>query len=105
MHGGRERRTLLFEVRNQIAQRRRIENGAGQLVRAGLAPFVEDRNRQGLAALGLLYVADSVAMYAAVTLLQGVYRALDSGPLESWYVDTTLAAEPDAGNEPGTKGA
>ena len=36
-----------------------------------------------------------------VTLLQGVYRALDSGPLESWYVDTTLAAEPDAGIEHG----
>jgi len=40
-------------------------------------------------------------MFAAVTLLQGVYRALDSGPLESWYVDTTLAAEPDAGIERG----
>jgi hypothetical protein len=40
-------------------------------------------------------------MFAGVTLLQGVYRALDSGPLESWYVDTTLAAEPDAGIERG----
>jgi len=28
-----------------------------------------------------------------VYLLQGVYRALDSGPLESWYVDHALAAD------------
>ena len=26
--------------------------------------------------------------------LQGVFRALDSGPLEAWYVDATLAADP-----------
>ena len=50
---------------------------------------------------GLLYVADSVAMFAAAVLLQGVYRALDSGPLEAWYVDATLAADPDAGIERG----
>ena len=55
----------------------------------------------GSSSLGLLYVADSVAMFAAATLLQGVYRALDSGPLEAWYVDTTLAADPDAGIERG----
>jgi hypothetical protein len=35
-------------------------------------------------------------MFAAVFVLQGVFRALDSGPLESWFVDTTLAADPDA---------
>ena len=40
-------------------------------------------------------------MFAAVTLLQGVYRALDSGPLEAWYVDATLAADPDAEIEKG----
>ena len=33
--------------------------------------------------------------------LQGVYRALDSGPLESWYVDATLAADPEAEYERG----
>ena len=33
--------------------------------------------------------------------LQGVFRALDSGPLEAWYVDATLAAEPDAEIETG----
>ena len=67
----------------------------------GRRPVLIVASLVGLAALGLLYVADSVAMFAGVTLLQGVYRALDSGPLESWYVDTTLAAEPDAGIEKG----
>jgi predicted MFS family arabinose efflux permease len=55
----------------------------------------------GLASLGLLFVADSVALFAGATLLQGIYRALDSGPLEAWYVDTTLAAEPGASIEKG----
>ena len=55
----------------------------------------------GLASLGLLTIADSVVMFAASTMLQGVFRALDSGPLEAWYVDATLAADPDAEIEHG----
>ena len=55
----------------------------------------------GLVSLGLLAIADSVALFAAAAVLQGVYRALDSGPLESWYVDATLAADPDAEIERG----
>jgi MFS family permease len=54
-----------------------------------------------IASLGLLYVADSVPLFAASTILQGVFRALDSGPLEAWYVDATLAADPDAEIEHG----
>jgi predicted MFS family arabinose efflux permease len=55
----------------------------------------------GLFAVGLLYIADSVAMFAASTFLMGVFRALDSGPLEAWYVDATLAVEPGAEIEKG----
>ena len=55
----------------------------------------------GLLSLGLIFVADSVAMFAAAMFLQGIYRALDSGPLEAWYVDATLAADPDARIESG----
>jgi MFS family permease len=54
-----------------------------------------------IVALGLLTIADSVALFAASALLQGVYRALDSGPLEAWYVDATLAADPRASIEKG----
>jgi MFS family permease len=55
----------------------------------------------GLASMVLLAVADSFWLFALVWALQGVYRALDSGPLEAWYVDATLAADPDAEYERG----
>ncbi|MEV0004892.1 MFS transporter [Micromonospora sp. NPDC050980] len=54
-----------------------------------------------LASLALMAVADSFWMFFLVWALQGVYRALDSGPLESWYVDATLAADPTAEYERG----
>lgn len=54
-----------------------------------------------IASVTVLIFADTFAMFAVVWVLQGVYRALDSGPLESWYVDATLAADPDAKLERG----
>ncbi len=54
-----------------------------------------------LAALGLLVVADSFVLFLTFYLLQGIYRALDSGPLEAWYVDSALAADPHADIETG----
>ncbi|MGH3469163.1 MAG: MFS transporter [Thermocrispum sp.] len=50
----------------------------------------------GIASIGLLLTAESFAAFAAAYALQGVYRALDSGPLEAWYVDAAQAADPDA---------
>lgn len=55
----------------------------------------------GLASLATLYVAHSLPMFVAAAALQGVFRALDSGPLEAWYVDATLASDPDARIETG----
>ena len=55
----------------------------------------------GLASLVLFLVADSVLLFLLTFVLQGVYRALDSGPLEAWYVDSALAADPDADIETG----
>ena len=55
----------------------------------------------GLVSLGTLYLAHSLAMFVAAMVLQGIFRALDSGPLEAWYVDATLAADPDARIESG----
>lgn len=49
-----------------------------------------------IAAGCILLVAGSVAVLAAVSALNGVYRALDSGPLQAWFIDGILAAEPDA---------
>ncbi|RKR91655.1 putative MFS family arabinose efflux permease [Micromonospora pisi] len=57
-----------------------------------------------LASLTLLTFADSVTLLLLVFVLQGFFRALDSGPLESWYVDAMLAADSDADLERGLGG-
>jgi MFS family permease len=54
-----------------------------------------------LVSLALFAVADSFALFVLIWALQGVFRALDSGPLESWYVDASLTADPEADYEPG----
>lgn len=54
-----------------------------------------------LMSVALFVVADSLAALVVVFALQGVYRALESGPLDAWYVDTALAADPDADIERG----
>jgi MFS family permease len=59
----------------------------------------------GIVSLVQLLLAHSFAAYAAAFALQGVYRALDSGPLEAWYVDASLAADPDTAIERGLSGA
>jgi MFS family permease len=44
----------------------------------------------------VLVLADSFWTFALAAALQGVFRALDSGPLEAWYVDTVHVTEPGA---------
>jgi hypothetical protein len=41
-------------------------------------------------------LAHSVALFALAQVIEGGYHALDSGPLESWYVDSALGADPQA---------
>ena len=41
-------------------------------------------------------MADSFWTFAVSGALMGLFRALDSGPLEAWYVDTVHATEPGA---------
>ena len=50
----------------------------------------------GTAGLLLMVVADDVPLFALAWAVQGVGRALDSGPLEAWYVDTVHATDPGA---------
>jgi MFS family permease len=54
-----------------------------------------------LASLSILTFAGSMLLFVVVFLLQGVFRALDSGPLEAWYVDEALRADPEADIETG----
>lgn len=49
-----------------------------------------------IAASAVIVVADSFWAFALAAALQGVFRALDSGPLEAWYVDTVHLTDPDA---------
>lgn len=49
-----------------------------------------------VAAALAMVLADSFADFAAAAALLGVSRALDSGPLEAWYVDTVHQSEPSA---------
>jgi MFS transporter, DHA1 family, tetracycline resistance protein len=62
----------------------------------GRRPVLAVAATVSLVSLCLFAVADSVALLATVAVLQGVYRALDSGPLESWYVDAVRAEDPAA---------
>ena len=54
-----------------------------------------------IVSMTIFAVADSVVVFLAAMVLQGVYRALDSGPLEAWFVDATLTADPRAEIEEG----
>lgn len=44
----------------------------------------------------LIVVADDLWVFAAGAALMGVFRALDSGPLEAWFVDTVHVTDPGA---------
>jgi MFS family permease len=47
-------------------------------------------------ASAMLIVAQSFWAFLAAAVLSGVFRALDSGPLEAWFVDTVHASTPGA---------
>ena len=49
-----------------------------------------------LASAVVFYTATAWWQFALAAVLTGVFRALDSGPLEAWFVDTVHASEPGA---------
>ena len=49
-----------------------------------------------ITALLAMVMADSIPMFALAWAFLGAGRALDSGPLEAWYVDTVHESEPGA---------
>lgn len=58
-----------------------------------------------LASIIIFFFADTLALFVLVFALQGVYRALESGPLDSWYVDAAMESDPDADIEGGLSAA
>ena len=49
-----------------------------------------------VASLAVLIVADTIPLLVGAFALQGVYRALESGPLDAWYVDAVQSVDPGA---------
>jgi hypothetical protein len=49
-----------------------------------------------LVSIGVFAVAHTFWALVAFAVLQGLHRALDSGPLDAWFVDTVQALDPDA---------
>lgn len=86
---------LAFSVQGFVVLALELPTG-GLADAVGRRPVLVAATATGIASLGLFLVADSVALLMAVFVLQGIYRALDSGPLEAWFVDTTLDRDPDA---------
>ncbi len=62
----------------------------------GRRPVLLAATALDLVSLGLILAAGSPAAFLLAMGVQGVYRALESGPLEAWYVDARLAGDPRA---------
>ena len=73
-----------------------------ELPTGGLADAIGRRRVLIVAAVmafvsALVFVtAHTFGAFVVALLLQGVFRALDSGPLEAWYVDAARADDPEA---------
>lgn len=61
----------------------------------GRRPVLLTASLFALASYAIFAVAFSPLLFAVAWALQGVYRALESGPLESWFVDAAQADDPD----------
>ncbi len=84
---------LVFAVQGLVVMLLELPTG-GLSDSIGRRPVLLLAGVVSLASLVLFYLAQSVEVFVAAMVLQGIYRALDSGPLEAWYVDATLAADP-----------
>ena len=62
----------------------------------GRRPMLVAAAGVNLVAGAVMVLADSFWAFVLAAALQGVFRALDSGPMEAWYVDTVHATEPGA---------
>jgi predicted MFS family arabinose efflux permease len=67
----------------------------------GRRPVLLVASALDVASLTLLLGAHSPGAFMVVGLVQGVFRALESGPLEAWYVDSSVAVDPGAPIERG----
>ncbi len=72
-----------------------LELPSGGLADAlGRKPVLVVAGTTGIVATALLLAAHDVWLLAIVFALNGVCRALDSGPLQAWFVDEAIAIDP-----------
>ncbi|PRB03973.1 MFS transporter [Microbacterium sp. MYb64] len=62
----------------------------------GRRPVLAASGVLAVAASVLFLLADSYALFAVSLLLQGIFRVLDSGSLEAWFVDAVHEHDPQA---------
>jgi predicted MFS family arabinose efflux permease len=67
----------------------------------GRRPVLLVASALDVASLALLLGAHSLGAFMVAGAVQGVFRALESGPLEAWYVDASLGVDPRAPIERG----
>ena len=67
----------------------------------GRRPVLVAASMLDVASLALLAVAGTPGTFMLAWAVQGVYRALESGPLDAWYVDASQALDPAADIEAG----
>ena len=74
-----------------------LELPSGGLADAlGRKPVLVLAGLVSMLATAVVLVADTVLLLAVAFALQGVFRALDSGPLQAWFIDASFAADPNA---------
>ncbi len=91
---------LVFAVQGLIVLALELPTG-GLSDSLGRRPVLLLAGGVAVVSMTIFTIADTTAMFVVAMVFQGIYRALDSGPLEAWYVDATLAADPDAEIEHG----
>ncbi len=62
----------------------------------GRRPVMMAAGMVDAASLFLVAVSQTLTGFMIAGFLQGIYRALESGPLDAWYVDASHIADPDA---------
>jgi predicted MFS family arabinose efflux permease len=70
----------------------------------GRRPVLLAASALDVVSMGLLLTAHGAGAFMVAAAVQGVFRALESGPLEAWYVDTSLRRDPGADIERGLAG-
>lgn len=72
-----------------------LELPAGGLADAiGRKPVLAVAAALSTISVAVLLISSGFTGFVVAMMLQGMFRALDSGPLEAWYVDAALAREP-----------